>query len=146
MRVRLAAQATDKLRRHARPTTNRERGGLLLGWWDHGDIIIQLAVEVGDPGATFTTWTRHETAAQRALDNARATLSDPLIGYVGDWHTHPAPIGASPTDEAALRRASRQYDQPIALIVTLPDGSLDVHTARAGWCRPAHVVIEHTET
>lgn len=141
VQVRLSAQAADTLRQQARAAAERERGGLLLGWWDHRDIIIQLAVEVRDPGATFATWTRHETAAQQALDEARATLADPRIGYVGDWHTHPAPIGASPADKAALRRASRQYDQPIALIVALPDGGLDLHAARAGRCRPAHIMI-----
>lgn len=145
VRVRIAAEVANTLRRHARPAAERERGGLLLGWWDHGDIVIRLAVEVSDPDATSMTWTRHQSAAQRTLDEARAQLGDSRIGYVGDWHTHPAQIGISPADEAALLRASSQYDQPTGLIVALPDGSLDIRTARAGRVRPARLTIDHTE-
>ncbi|HYP45309.1 MAG TPA: hypothetical protein VEQ66_08955, partial [Propionibacteriaceae bacterium] len=73
---------------------------------------------------------------------ARAAHPDPRIGYVGDWHTHPAQIGASPTDETALRRASHQYPPPTVLIVVLPDGRLDIRTAHAGRIRPANLTIE----
>ncbi|GAA1033304.1 hypothetical protein GCM10009557_34640 [Virgisporangium ochraceum] len=140
--VRVVAEVAEALQRHAQPAAHRERGGLLLGWWDHDDIIVRCAIEVPDPDATSTAWTRHQLAAQHALDQARAASADPRIGYVGDWHTHPAPVGASPTDEAALLRASRQYPQPTALIVALPDGSLDTRAAHAGRIRPVRLTIE----
>lgn len=135
--VRLAADVAAALRTCAMRDTGHERGGLLLGWWDGTEIVIQYLVEVSDPHSTSTSWTRHQVTAQEALDQARATVADPRVGYVGDWHTHPAAIGISPADEAALRRASRQYPEPIVLIVALPDGRLDIHAASAGRpCRP----------
>lgn len=144
VRVRIAANAADTLRRHAQQGRPRERGGLLLGWWSDGDIVIRHAVEVLDPTATSTTWTRHQPAAQQALDETRAQYADPRIGYVGDWHTHPASIGISSTDETAVRRASRQYPEPTALLVVLPDGSLDVRASQAGRLQSAHIVIDHS--
>jgi hypothetical protein len=145
VRVRLAADVAATLRHCAQQAAHHERGGLLLGWWANGDIVVRRAVEVSDPTATSTTWTRHQHAAQQTLDQSRAEPGDPRIGYVGDWHTHPARIGISPTDEAALRRASRQYAEPTALIVALPDGNLDTRTALAGQLHPAHVTIDHIE-
>jgi len=145
VRVRLAAEVADTLRQCAQQSARHERGGLLLGWWDNGDIVIRRAVEVSDPTATSTTWTRHQHAAQQTLDQARTDLDDPQVGYVGDWHTHPARIGISPTDEAALRRVSRQYSEPTALIVALLDGSLDARTAHAGQLQLTHVMIDKNE-
>jgi len=145
VRVRLAADAANTLRQCAQQAAHHERGGLLLGWWDNGDIVVRWVVDVSDPTATSTTWTRHQHAAQQTLDQARADLADPRIGYIGDWHTHPARLGISPTDEAALRRASRQYPEPTALIVALPDGSLDARTAHAGQLQLTRMMIDHIE-
>lgn len=131
------------LRQCAQQAAHYECGGLLLGWWDNGNIVVRRVVEVYDPTAPSATWTRRQHAAQQTLDRARRDLGDPQVGYVGDWHTHPARVGISPTDEAALRRASRQYSEPTALIVVLPDGSLDPRTAHAGQLHPAHVTIDH---
>lgn len=143
--LRLPADVARTLRRLAQPAAPRERGGLLLGWWDNGDIVIQRITEVDDPTATLTSWTRHQNAAQHNLNQARAELGDSLTGYVGDWHTHPTPNGISPTDEAALCRASRQYTEPIALLVAVPDGTLDGRVALAGQLQPALVLIDHAE-
>lgn len=144
-RLRLSTDVAHALRELAQPAAPRERGGLLLGWWNNGDIVIQRIAEVDDPTATSTSWTRHQTAAQENLDRARADLGNSLIGYVGDWHTHPTPGGMSPTDEAALCRASRQYAEPIALLVAIPDGVLDGRAARAGQLLPTLISIDRVE-
>ncbi|MEU7961357.1 Mov34/MPN/PAD-1 family protein [Micromonospora humida] len=109
-----------------------EAGGLLLGWWDSDRVIIRSAVEVVDPAASGTSWIRRENLAQQALDWAIATLGHPWMGYVGDWHSHPAPCGASVQDLISIRKASRAYPQPLLLIVHRCDGVLDIRAARRG--------------
>lgn len=144
-RLRLSADIADTLGRLAQLAAPRERGGLLLGWWDNGDIIIQRVTEIPDPTATSTSWTRRQDTAQQNLDKARAELGEPLIGYVGDWHTHPTFGGASPADEAALCRASNQYTQPLALLVAMPNGNLDGRTAHAGQLQPTCILIDQAK-
>lgn len=109
-----------------------EIGGLLLGHWDNSDIIIDQVVEVNDPDATYSSWSRDEKRAQRVLEGVRKMDEDNLRGYVGDWHTHPEMIKASYTDIASLKQASRQYKQPLVMIVRLPDDSFDAHAAIDG--------------
>lgn len=109
-----------------------EIGGLLLGHWDNSDIIIDQVVEVNDPNATYSSWLRDEKRAQRVLEGVRKMDEDNLRGYVGDWHTHPEMIKASYTDIISLKQASRQYKQPLVMIVRLPDGSFDAHAAING--------------
>ncbi|MGW5081433.1 Mov34/MPN/PAD-1 family protein [Micromonospora echinospora] len=109
-----------------------EAGGLLLGWWDSDKVIVRSAVEVVDPAASGTSWIRRESFAQQALDRAIAALGHPWMGYVGDWHSHPAPCGASAQDLKSIRSASRAYSQPLLLIVHRCDDVLDVRAARRG--------------
>jgi integrative and conjugative element protein (TIGR02256 family) len=109
-----------------------EIGGLLLGHWQDSGIIIDRAVEVTDPSATYSSWSRDEKRAQIALESSIKADSDNLRGYVGDWHTHPEMVRASSTDIGSLKRASKQYKEPIAMVIGLPDGSFDIHVAKNG--------------
>lgn len=116
-----------------------ETGGLLLGWWESGTIVVADAVEVVDTKATGTSWTRRETPAQATLNRFLAHRANDPLGYVGDWHSHPDLVGASQTDLASLCRASLQFEQPLALVVRLPDGSADVRAAGKGKLLAAHI-------
>ncbi|MFB8125942.1 Mov34/MPN/PAD-1 family protein [Streptomyces bacillaris] len=109
-----------------------ETGGLLLGWWDAGTIVARHAVEVIDPEATPVSWTRDEGRAQQALDEALADLNHPWLGYIGDWHTHPASCGPSGKDEHSIRRASHEYDQPLLLLVHRADDEIEARVAHQG--------------
>lgn len=109
----------------------RETGGLLLGWWDDGIPVVVTAIEVPDPQATGTRWTRQPDAARDALQAARAA-ADPDVGYIGDWHSHPANVGASSRDIRQLRDDSRGYEHALALVVVRYGGQLDTRLARRG--------------
>jgi integrative and conjugative element protein (TIGR02256 family) len=139
VRVVVASNATDFIAQRAQQAAPKETGGLLLGWWEDTTVVIGHAVEVPDPNATTSTWTRHEDAAQATLEAALRDLGHPWLGYVGDWHSHPAMLDASPTDELSLRRASSQYAKPLALLVHQPDGHLDVRAAHRGHIRAARL-------
>jgi integrative and conjugative element protein (TIGR02256 family) len=110
----------------------RETGGLLLGWWDSGQVAVRHAVEVPDPHATAYSWSRDEFRAQAALDTTLAEHEHPWLGYVGDWHSHPAACNASAQDLASIRRASRQYHQPLVLLIHRSDDVIETIGAHRG--------------
>lgn len=110
----------------------KETGGLLLGWWANGRVVIRYAIEVADPNATVNSWSRDERSAQAALDTALAEQEHPWLGYVGDWHSHPAGHGTSSQDLMSIRRASIAYEQPLVLIVHRTDGLIEITVAHRG--------------
>jgi proteasome lid subunit RPN8/RPN11 len=120
----------------------KETGGLLLGWWDIRDdaevIVVRHAIEVPDRWATPTSWVRRPHAAWAALSRALTALSHPLLGYVGDWHSHPETCMASGRDRASLLSTSLQYQHPVLLLIHLPGDEIDMAIAHAGEPRPAH--------
>jgi proteasome lid subunit RPN8/RPN11 len=132
VQVDLSEDVRDQIGAAAASARPQETGGLLLGWWDADGVRVAAAAEVVDPSATGVCWTRSRTTAQAALDDALKEIDDPWVGYVGDWHSHPAPVGPSRADRAAITRVSRQYPGPVVLVVHRSPGTLDVITARAG--------------
>lgn len=140
--ILLSGPVLAELRAAAEAALPRETGGLLLGWWDTGDasevIVVRHAIEVPDKRATPTSWVRRPRAAQAELSRALAALSHPLLGYVGDWHSHPEAYPASGPDQASLLHTSLQYKHPVLLLIHLPGDKIDAISAHAGEPRPAH--------
>lgn len=130
--IRIGDAAVTTINTASERSAPYETGGLLLGWWEEGSIVIADALEVVDTAATASSWSRREAHAQTTLDRFLADNESDHLGYVGDWHSHPAPIGASGTDLASLARASLQYERPLALVVRLPNGSTDTRAAVHG--------------
>jgi len=128
----------------------KETGGLLLGWWDAREnaevIVVRHAIEVPDRWATSTSWVRRPHAARAALSHALTALSHPLLGYVGDWHSHPGTCRASGRDRASLLRTSLQYQHPVLLLIHLPGDEIDMAIAHAGVPRPAHRYQQESES
>ncbi|RLV49726.1 hypothetical protein D9V37_07380 [Nocardioides mangrovicus] len=131
-RVSLHPYVPRALTAAARRSEPKETGGLLLGWTDGGIIVVRHALEVPDPSATQTSWTRSETRANEALTKWLSEAAHPWLGYVGDWHAHPAPVGASTTDKRCLKKDSRVTQKSLVLIVHRSDETLDVLTAQRG--------------
>lgn len=137
--VRLSATASTLIHTASERAKPTETGGLLLGWWEANTIVIADAVEVVDSGATHASWTRRESTAQEALDRALAASDNSNIGYVGDWHCHPAAVGASLTDLQSLAHSSAEYQMPLALVVRQADGLVRVYVGDRGRVRSANV-------
>ncbi|WP_179855076.1 Mov34/MPN/PAD-1 family protein [Paractinoplanes atraurantiacus] len=132
VRVLVHSDARQTIATAAERAHPLEAGGLLLGWWDRDAIVVRAAVDVVDPTATGSSWIRREGLAQQALDQAVTELGHPWLGYVGDWHSHPAPCGASEQDRQSIRSASLAYPQPLLLLVHRRGGNVDMHAARRG--------------
>jgi hypothetical protein len=132
VRVWLAGPVTTELTHFASSAAPRETGGLLLGWWDDGAMVVRHAVEVPDRHASRSSWSRRPRVAKGVLNTTLADLDHPLLGYIGDWHSHPEVCGASGRDTQSLALTSEQYTHPLVLIVHLPDQTLDVRAAHRG--------------
>ncbi len=133
--VILHAEVSSSITAAAAAANEVETGGLLLGWWEAGNIVARYAIEVADPDATTSSWTRDEERAQQALEGALFDLSHPWLGYIGDWHTHPARCGPSNQDEDSIRQASRGYEQPLLLLVHRADDQIEARVAHQGYIR-----------
>lgn len=129
--LRLNSDLEAELHDVAAQAHPKETGGLLLGWWDGTVPVIAASVEVPDPNALRNRWSRDEGSAAQALEEARRRYPG-HVGYVGDWHSHPADVGPSQADIRAIRRVSRQYDDAVALAVVRRGGRVDTRLAHRG--------------
>ena len=89
----------------------------MLGYYTEIGPHVTEAHVVPDPRATRIRYRRDVVAAERILRaRIRADDSDAL-GYIGEWHTHPLPIGPSTTDVHASGRLAVAGGHDIALLV-----------------------------
>lgn len=105
-------------------TANRlplETGGILLGYQENGTIVATHALVVEGQGATTNRYVRDDIRADEHLQEfLEQRAEDDPIGYVGEWHSHPAPCGPSTVDHAAMRATAKVSSTPIALLVFAP--------------------------
>lgn len=108
-----------------------ETGGIVIGWRTKTAVAIDRLVEVPDPNAGHTGFSRKHADAQAALDVVLdEEPADSLLGYVGEWHTHPANLGPSRQDRKQLKSIARRQELPVVLLV--------LATPRTGdWCTHA---------
>ena len=109
--LRLGEGLEHELHEVAASVHPNETGGLLLGWWTGHVPVAVSFVEVPDPTARRNRWSRDEASAAAALEQARARYP-PHVGYVGDWHSHPADVGPSQADIRAIRRCPASTTTP----------------------------------
>lgn len=114
-----------------RASAPREAGGILLGWATADGFELIDALVVPDGSASGTSYTRDSGAAQAALDDVLSTQpSGSPLGYIGEWHTHPAPCPPSPRDIRAMRSIARRLStRPAVLLVAAfgTDGDTAMH-------------------
>lgn len=95
----------------------RETGGLLLGYYTEIGPHVAEAHVVPDPRATRIRYRRDAVAAARILGASIRADDSGALGYIGEWHTHPLPIGPSATDVHASGRLALAGGRDIALLV-----------------------------
>jgi len=107
---------------HCRNWSPKETGGILLGF-DCGQALH--VVGFGGPGPlarhSRSAFVRDGEFAQALLDEA-VSSSDGHVDYLGEWHSHPAPVGPSNRDLASVEWISRNgryaSPQPLLIVVT----------------------------
>lgn len=110
----------------ARAALPRETGGILVGWQEGDTVVVTDVLPVTDKRASGHHYNRNHKRAQRVLDQHRKRIADENIGYVGEWHSHPAPQPPSHVDLNSLADLTQVTDQTVALVVFAvhPDGAV----------------------
>lgn len=123
-----------------------ETGGVLVGVLRDGAPWITAAIEIIDRGRTSASFVIPAGTTPLAVEAAR--LRDGRVGYLGDWHSHPANVPASGTDRATLRGNARRRGKPRevpALLVVVRDAGteweIDVLRDAGGVQMPAEFVL-----
>ena len=126
--VRLAAGLADRMRDALRQTRPSETGGLMIGMVHAKRRIVYVTRLLDAPRDSEGT----PMAFLRGVDDLPEAVADierrsgGLLGYVGEWHTHPAGgPDLSITDLMAAARLKRALDRvplPTHIVVVTPRG------------------------
>lgn len=111
--VRIAAPVAREMRLKLSIAAPKETGGLMIGVIHIKRRIIYVTRLMDAPPDSegATSWFYRGTLRLPQVVNEIHELSGGLLGYVGDWHTHPRGSGRiSPTDVAAMMKTKRQFD------------------------------------
>ena len=148
--VRVASTALANAERMALDASPHELGGIMIGWWE-GDstAVVQAMLPVPDHSSGRWHYQRRHSPAQEILDVYMRTRDDPRCGYVGEWHSHPAPQPPSATDRDALSAIVRQDRKTVALVVLAltRHGEVNPHglIGRPRWPRRASIEVAPVE-
>ena len=120
-RIDLRSEAYETIASETAKRLPVEAGGVLLGYREDSDLVVTHALVVESRDATTDRYVRDDRLANALLTEflAPRAVDDP-IGYIGEWHSHPAPSGPSPIDVAAVRATAKVSHGPIALLVYAP--------------------------
>lgn len=95
----------------------RETGGILLGVKARTGPWVTRAIEVRTDLRTTHSFQLPPNVTPRLVAEAR--IDDSRLGYLGDWHSHPARVEASETDRVTMRRLARRLQRRHVLIVAM---------------------------
>ncbi|MCA4997289.1 Mov34/MPN/PAD-1 family protein [Tsukamurella tyrosinosolvens] len=93
-----------------------ETGGILAGFRTERGIVVTRAAVVSSDNRSRAEYTLVKRRAMDELVRLRASASK-VVGFVGDWHTHPADVPPSSTDIGSLRTTAKHANDVIALLV-----------------------------
>lgn len=108
-----------------------ETGGILIGVTAGNSSWVTDAREFDSPERTPARFILPGGVTQRAVRDARRL--DGRLGYLGDWHSHPADVPASRTDLFTTRTTALAMRRPVLLLVVRRRGTtyaLDMSTTR----------------
>lgn len=129
------------LARASRRALPREVGGLLLGYFTPEGPLVVAAPIVPDPRATRIRYRRDATTAERILNEHMSRDPSGLTGYVGEWHSHPLPVGPSGTDICSVSALARDGEHDVSLLVlALGPGGWTGHARQVSSTGAVHTV------
>lgn len=99
---------SEIIRQESQVKFPRETGGILVGRFEEDNIVVVHVIGPG-PRAThgLSTFVRDGEYAQQELD-AFVGTTEGRNDYVGEWHSHPMPVGPSSRDKESMRWISKQ--------------------------------------
>jgi proteasome lid subunit RPN8/RPN11 len=148
-RMWLTEEAVVTLLGAAERAHPRETGGVLVGVHTHGARPwVAHAVELPSPKATGAFYEVPAGSRRTAVKKLRR--QDSRLGYLGEWHVHPADVPPSPTDTATIERLAEDRsagcDRPVLLVVRKVNGgyALDARQLSRGALRELQIIATGT--
>lgn len=121
--VWISEAASDAIIRVAMAARPNETGGVLIGVEARGRPWIVDAPEVASTDSSPIRYALDGTSRQAVVDEARRT--DERVGYVGEWHSHPADVAPSRLDLRSLGRLATdphaECPHPLLIVVRCGD-------------------------
>lgn len=117
----------------------KETGGVILGYIDQKlkhIYVVDVLNAPPDSDADLTGFTRGVEGLKAALSEvARRTAN--IVGYIGEWHSHPEFFSACPSsiDDALIKELAdilEQDGQPALMIIVGRTGEVSVSVKEAG--------------
>lgn len=112
-----------------------ETGGILVGVHAGGRPWVTTAIEIRSEERGVGHYRLPGRTTRSAVLEAQRT--DPRVGYLGDWHSHPRDTGPSAIDMASLAMMSMARiatPNPLLIVVRRRDSlyALDIRRMRFG--------------
>ncbi len=115
--IELSRDAHETIASSTAKALPNETGGILLGYRVGSDFTVTAALVV-EGKRTSTSFVRDDVEANRLLAEflEERAPTDP-VGYIGEWHSHPAAVGPSSQDISSIRGIAKQHADPLILLV-----------------------------
>lgn len=126
--VRIKRSLCDMLVQKTKDATPNETGGLLIGYIDMKRRIIYVTRQIEPPPDSVGWPYAFKMGVNEIPEKIGIFLqkSGGLIGYVGEWHSHPSGSNRlSSTDRAAIQQISSALDKinrPTFTMIVTPNG------------------------
>lgn len=115
--IELSNEAHETIASSTAKALPNETGGILLGYRVGADFTVTHALVV-EGKRTNSSYVRDDVEANSLLAKflEDRAPTDP-VGYIGEWHTHPADAGPSSQDISSIRGIAKQHSDPLVLLV-----------------------------
>lgn len=121
--IKISESALEVIRRASAESWPTETGGILVGVETSEVMWVTKAIEVASTNRGTHSYRLPADVTPGLIEAARTV--DARLGYLGDWHSHPALMHASSTDRRTMQRLARIFRRPQILLVAMPIGEND---------------------
>lgn len=110
----LTRSVADAVLRECRRRAPLETGGVLVGYESDGRLFVTHATGPGPRAVHTRSRFRRDGEYTQAEVDRLHEASGGHDDYIGEWHSHPAPVGPSSVDLTSLRWISGnpRYERP----------------------------------
>lgn len=113
----MSEEARNKTVHSALSASPKETGGILLGWVEGQNVVVSDVLVVDDPESGNYHYVRNYERAEAALSEYLTHIDNSLLGYVGEWHSHPMLQPPSAIDRRSLQAVVIEAERQAAMVV-----------------------------